>query len=187
MIPLRPPPLQQITDPASGGYDGVVERTDAPLPGETKVAIGALGLLFLQSLRESFLFTFGPHADRDGPLSIMIIIVFFALIKGLWDRIPLAWWLTLILVGAAGVLHAVVFGPVLRESLRALGSPLPPELTYHDIVDLRSRPILRGADLFWILSRGVLLGIVPVVLLMGKLRERLRRPQSETKGLSARS
>ena len=160
---------------------------ESPLPPETKVAVGALGLLFLQSLREFFLFTFGSQNDLASRLSPLFLVVLFALIKGLLDRNDLAWWSSVVLIGSVAARYLSTTLLAMRDSWRVLGPWSNTVPSYQDLLRLESLGMVSRFELFGVIARNVLLLTVPVVLLLGALRERIRRRQPVTNGFSARS
>lgn len=57
-----------------------------PLETETEVALGALGLLSFQSLREFYLFSFSSKGGLFAAASGLALIVLYILIRGLLKR-----------------------------------------------------------------------------------------------------
>lgn len=153
------------------------EEPRPPLPWETKTAIGALALLSLQELHEVYLVCVGDHdsvLNVFGHGSVILLIVFLGILTGLLRRSRISWWLGLILLGGIGVLHLAVTWHTIRPFLP--GEQQADMKRIGTVIDYDwVRPSHRYFKAFWVTAKSVLLLSVPVALLSGELRERLRR------------
>ncbi len=136
-------------------------------PPESKVAIGALGLLCLQSVHEIGGFCrgsdiLGGHGFGAG--AVILLVVYLAVLVGLRLRSRRAWWLGLLVPGALGMLCLVIYWPRNQEALAGRAAVC-------EMADLHLAHRFRE---LWLFSKIALMLMVPVALLTGKLRERLR-------------
>jgi len=149
------------------------------LPWETRAAVGALALLSLQELHEVYLVCVGDHDSAlnvFGHGSVILLLLFLGVLTGLLQGSRTAWWLGLILIGGIGLLHLAVTWHTIRsflpgkqqEDMKRIGRVI--DYDYEWV-----RPSHRYFKVFWVTAKSVLLLSVPVALLSGKLRERLRR------------
>jgi hypothetical protein len=149
-----------------------------PQPAETKVAIGALVLLMLQANYELLLFcvqsrNIGPAGLGAG--SALFLLLTLSLGVGLSGRSPLAWRCAVGILGVLAVLYTAAVWPALQAA-----APRRPDANLKGIATALdyegpAPAFLEPSKAFWLASRALLLWAVPVMLLLGRLRERLRR------------
>jgi hypothetical protein len=157
----------------------MAETGQAPLPPETKVALGALILLALQEVHEGYLYCVGNRSStigKDGAVYLLILPLIFAVLIGLLNRGRIAWWVGVWLMGGLGLVHLVLYWPSIRASWpghRDASERIPSTVEYEWILpSARLKPF----ELLWVVTKIVLLLAVPLFLNLARLRTRLRAP-----------
>ena len=153
-------------------------RSRAALPWETKAAILGFSLLALQQVHDGVRFCLGMRGLGYGKLQsawVLLLLLYVALAIGLAKEQRWAWRFSVILVGGLAALHLretldfirfLLQGEVLptaqgaNESLIFCGSTMSPD------------PF--GAA--WLISQNGLMSTIPILLLLGQLRQSLIGP-----------
>ena len=154
----------------------------ATLAWEAKAAIVAFSLLALQQVHDGYLFCLGESGlglPKLQSASVILFTLYLTLGIGLAKGAKWAWWLSLILIGGMAALH-------LRDTLEPIRGilyrePRQPANSSIRIICGTTEP----PDYFravWLISQNALLGAIPILLMLGRLRQKLvgnNRPHPE--------
>jgi hypothetical protein len=152
-----------------------VDEPMPPLPPETRVAIGALALLSMQEAHEVALFCIGSSAlgrSTLGAGAAILLVLVLGILIGLCARIEGAWWLGVLVLGGIGGVFLTASWPLIQGFLPGEKPAMVVVAAAHDYEWLR--PAMSRFQAGWLIAKVALLLMVPVMLLMGALRERLR-------------
>lgn len=143
-----------------------------PLPWEHKTAIGALTLVAMQAIHETFATVTGSRALGRANLDLLspvLLAAAGAAAFGIWDRSRRGRRLALGIGTGTGLLLLGAYWNVLRPDteLQNLIRTTEGEYEIH-------WPTLTPFGRFWVIARCVLLLSVPAMLLLGELRKKLR-------------
>ncbi len=146
---------------------------------EAKIAVAALGLVSLQEAHEAALFRAGSRALGRATLGAggaLLLALALGILIGLCHRNRLAWWLGILAIGGLGVALLTASWPLIQPGL-----PGPERVTVRRVApgvfdggyEWRM-PMLNRFQALWLIAKITLLLAVPLTLLTGALRERLR-------------
>jgi hypothetical protein len=149
-----------------------VPSSAAAFPWEAKAAIIAFSLLAMQQVHDGYLFCLGESGlglRKLQSASVILFILYVTLAVGLAKGNKWAWWLSLILVGGMAALH-------LRDTLEPIrmilyGEPRRTAQVASGAIDC---DIAEPPDFFraaWLISQNVLMAAIPILLMMGRLRQ----------------
>jgi hypothetical protein len=158
--------------------------SSAPVPWEAKAAIVAFCLLAMQQVHDGYLFCLGESGlglRKLQSASVILFILYLTLAVGLAKGKEWAWWLSLLLVGGMAALHLRDTVEPIRRILH--GAP-------RQTAQVASGKIICGTvepphffRATWLISQNVLMGAIPIILMLGRLRQTLAgnsRPHLET-------
>jgi uncharacterized membrane protein YwaF len=153
------------------------EQPRDPVPWERKAAIGCLLLLSMQMSHDSLRYSLGhPSGYELMHLSWILLLLFLSVAVGLLFRYRAAWWCGVILIGSVGVL-------LLTASTNPIMATIRWQLQLREYPDavrplmrVQSSEILDGFQLFWLVARNLMALAVPTFLVLGRLRQALKRP-----------
>jgi hypothetical protein len=148
-----------------------------PLPWEQKAAIGCLGVLAILELHAGLHFFLGkPRLGFSEPSWSfgLLLVLYLGLALGLRRRRALAWWMAVFAVGALGLFMAGAVGESVWESLTFTARARAAS-SYKWYQSFR-RPEPDEALLLGL--HCALLFAVPLLLILGAIRESLREPES---------
>jgi len=147
----------------------------ATLPWETKASISAFSLLALQQVHDGVRFCLGMHGLGLGTLQsawVLLLLLYVSLAIGLAKEQRWAWRFSVILVGGLAALHLRDTLDLIRLRLQGELLPSAQGANEFSIVCLTTmRPDPFGAA--WLMSQNGLMMAIPILLLLGHLRQRL--------------